>query len=80
MSKRILMVKLGILCKMLNKKVGYTTGDLNLDHNSVYGGYKIVEYMDKGGEHHPLLNKRLPAQQMSDAIDMAIDTLRFVGA
>ena len=79
-TKKILIKKLEVLAHLMGKTVGYSEGHWNLDHNSIYGGYKIVEYLDKGGERHPLLNKRLGPQQMSDALDMAIQALNLKGS
>jgi hypothetical protein len=75
-SKTILLKKLGFLCDKLGKTIGYQKGQWNLDYAQCYGGYIVVEFMENGGEHHPLLNKRLPANIMADALDMAIAVKR----
>lgn len=59
------------LLRNLGKVEGYEAGEWGLDYNSIYGGWVVVEYMQKGGEHHPLLKKRLPTSQFYDALHMA---------
>lgn len=72
MNRKQLNKMFDIMLKMLGKERGYEIGQWNLDYNSCYHGYMIVEYMENGGEHHPLLNKRLKASEMGIAIEMAI--------
>ena len=79
MTRKILTKKLEVLCKFMGKTVGYKEGEWNLDYAQCYGGYKVVEYMANGGEDHPLLNKRLSAQNMADCLDMAIQTIHVMG-
>ena len=75
MSKKILLKKMGFLCDKLGKTIGIERGQWNLDYIQSYGGYIVVEYMEKGGEHHPLLKKRLTADKMSDALDFALNAV-----
>jgi hypothetical protein len=77
MTRTILMKKLQFLCDKLGKQIGYEKGQWFLDHNATYGGYIVVEMMERKGEHHPLLRKRLPAAQMSDCLDIALYTLNY---
>jgi hypothetical protein len=74
-TRKDLTVELETLCQKMGKTVGYLPGNWNLDYNAIYGGYILTEYMEKGGEHHPLLRNRLPAGQMYDCLRMAIDVL-----
>lgn len=76
-TKNILLKKLEILCKQLGKRMGFQKGEWYLDYASCYGGYIVVEAEENGGEHHPLLSKRLSAQNMADALDMAIATTTY---
>ena len=77
MTKKILMKKMGFICDILDKKIGFELGNWNLDYAQCYGGYIVVEYMENGGEHHPLLTKRLTANHMGDALDMALRALEY---
>jgi hypothetical protein len=78
MSRKILEKKLGFLCEKLGKTIGTKKGNWNLDYIQCYGGYIVVEMVnDQGGEHHPLLNKRLTADKMADCLDMALQTLNI---
>lgn len=72
LSRKILEVKLNNLCRLLGKKIGINKGEWSLDYNSIHGGYIVVEFMENGGEFHPLLNCRLPAKQMALVLDCAI--------
>ena len=74
MTGKILTKKLEILCKLLGKQAGYEPGQWYLQYAQFYGGYIVVEAMEHGGEHHPLIRCRLTAQHMADALDMAIAT------
>ena len=76
-TRKMLMNQLGFICDILDKKIGFQLGNWNLDYAQCYGGYIVVEYMENGGEYHPLLNKRLVAQQMSDALNMALRALEY---
>lgn len=80
MNREILHKKLEILAAQMGKTVGFKEGQWFLDYASPYGGYIVVEFMNKGGEHHPLLNKRLKANQMADTLDMALAVCRVKGA
>ncbi len=77
MTNKILMKKLSFICDILNKKIGHELDNWNLDYSQCYGGYIVVEYMENGGEHHPLITKRLTANQMADALDMAFRVLEY---
>lgn len=79
-TKSILAKKLKFLCDALGKRTGFNPGEWGLDYAPLYGGYIVVEYEERGGESHPLLNKRLTASQMADALDMALGAVRAVGA
>ena len=74
-NNKILQIKLKFICDKLGKKIGYEKGEWNLDYSPCYGGYVVVEFMENGGEDHPILRKRLTASKMSDALDMAINVL-----
>jgi hypothetical protein len=76
-SSRILANKLMYLADALNKSCGLEVGQWSLDHNSTYGGYIIVEMLENGGQHHPLLNCRLNSIEMSNALDMALAVVRL---
>lgn len=78
-TQKILLKKLEILCRFLGKTVGYKEGQWDINYAQCYGGYIVVEYGENGGEHHPLLNKRLTAQQMSDCLDTAIQMIHVMG-
>ena len=71
-TRKILEKKFEILCKLMSKTIGYHEGEWFIEYAQCYGGYIICEGMENGGQHHPLLNKRLTAQHMADALDMAI--------
>jgi len=76
-TKKILCKKLSFICDILNKPMGFEKGQWALDYAQCYGGYIVVEYLDNGGEHHPLLNKRLTAQRMDEALEMALRALEY---
>lgn len=43
-----------------------------LDHNSIYGGFVIVEIVNEGGgESHPLGERRRPAREFCDVVYFA---------
>lgn len=44
------------LCKLYGKRIATSYKDVgawSLDHNGVYGGYTVIEYVPSGGETHP---------------------------
>ena len=44
--------------------------NLQLDHNSSYGGYLIVEVGEKGSESHPYGHVRMKTKEMYYALNM----------
>lgn len=71
-SKPIMKEQFTQLLKKLGKEQGFEKGQWNIDYYSLGGGYIIVEYMENGGEHHPLMNERLKLREMQVAIEMAL--------
>lgn len=51
-------------------------GAWTLDHNSVYGGYRVEEICNEGGAiREPLLRQRLSGSEMLSAVNMAADAV-----
>lgn len=58
---------------LIGKKGGHKESEWNLDFLGYgQGGYVIVEYMENGGVHHPLGQRRLSKAMMEACLDMAI--------
>lgn len=78
MKKRnSLEIKFDTFLKLIGKQRGFEQGQWNLDYASCYGGYVIVEFMENGGEHHPLITRRLKRSEMEVAIEMSIEVKRI---
>lgn len=63
------------LARVLGKRIAADWKDVGawkLDYNPHYGGYIIAEYMENGGETHPVFSSRLPAGQFCEAVNFAI--------
>ncbi len=45
--------------------------DFSLDHNAVYGGYKVTENLESGGEGDPFGALRRSAREMYLSLHMA---------
>ena len=78
-SKKIIQTKFELLCRLIGKEVGYKEGQWSLDNTPHYGGWIIVEGCKDGGEHHPLIRRRLKAQGFVDAMDFIIEYKLNVG-
>jgi hypothetical protein len=56
-----------------------TVGQWALDHNSIYGGFVVVEIVNEGGgEAHPLGDRRMPAREFCQSIYFAERVLSLV--
>ena len=71
---------LTVYLNLLGKDQGHKPGEWSIDYAACYGGYRIVQQLLQGGEHHPLIQRRLPKKEMISALEMSIETLRVYEA
>ncbi len=78
-TKSEVQVMFGRLAKAMNKRIdaGSWNG-LGLDHNSIYGGYVIVEYGENGSESHPFGPVRRNAKEMYLSMHMTTQALEEI--
>ena len=80
MTRRTTHAELQTLLERLAEATGKTVATkdngwvgLSLEHNSVYGGWRIVETVeDVSGEYEPFGTQRRPAREMADVMRFAL--------
>jgi hypothetical protein len=77
LPKKVLLNKFKYFCQEIGVEIGTKPGQWGLDSQSIYGGWVIVEYLEGGCEHHPVINRRVKASQMCDLIDAMMAILRL---
>ena len=58
--------------------MGYSVGEWYIDYVQCYGGYIIVEAMENGGEHHPLMTCRLSKKEIILYLHAAVSVLSYI--
>jgi hypothetical protein len=76
-TKSMLENRMKYLCKLMGKDLGFEKGNWNLDNYPLAGGWIVVEFLENGGEHHPLCCTRMDAGEMFSALEMAISCLQM---
>lgn len=64
-----------LYCTNLGKKVGNNDGEMDLDFNKVYGGYKVVYITENGHKTNVFLETRLKLREMYYTLYFANNTL-----
>lgn len=50
-----------------------------LDHNSIYGGFVVIEIVNEGGgERHPMGDRRMPARQFCESVYFTEKALNLI--
>lgn len=80
-SKKLVENKFKRFVQALGGKVATAWNDVGafaLDHNSVYGGYTVVQIVNaSGGVSSPFGYHRMKASQFVDALDFATQALEY---
>lgn len=64
-----------MLCNALGKQIAANWNDVGawkLDHNPYYGGYEIVELLERGAETHPFGLGRKSAKELHQEMVFAL--------
>jgi hypothetical protein len=64
-------------CWAMGKEVGHHPGTWHLDYDEVYGGYCIVETLEKGITH-PISMERRELEEMYETLRFGIQTIRYL--